>query len=122
MIRPQRAGQDKADLTLFQQIAGAIANARLRAAVAGQAHSEGRSVVVRGLASIADVELDVIGSNEREKIRAGGNRVFGYLWHKTASYFDLNTTVPWCLCMRGGRRLCGILTRAMLRYAAVDIG
>src|SRR5438552_500555 len=36
--------------------------------------------------------------------------------------FDFNTTALWCLCVRGVRRLCGILTRAMLRYAAVDIG
>jgi len=69
MIGTKRSGEDEADFPLLQHVAGAIADAGFRSAVAGERHAERRSIIVRGLAGVADVELDVIGSVERKKIR-----------------------------------------------------
>ena len=63
MIRRQRGGQHEADLFLFENVAGAIAHAGFRSAVAGQLHSEGGPVIMRRLARVADLELDVIVSH-----------------------------------------------------------
>src|ERR1041385_4126707 len=56
----------EANLPLRQQIARAIAHARLRAAIADHLEAHRSLVEVRRLFRVSDVELDVIGSVDRK--------------------------------------------------------
>ena len=64
----QRRGEHEADLVLHQDVGGAVARAGLGSAIGGQAEAERGAVEVRGLARVADVELDVIGAVQRQEV------------------------------------------------------
>ena len=51
-----------------------IALAGFRSRIGHQRHAEGSAVKVGGLTRVADVELDVVGAFQREKIVAGSDR------------------------------------------------
>ena len=70
MIGAQSRGQHEADFPLFQNIAGAVAHAGLRPAIAGQPHPERRAVIMRRLPRVADIKLDEIHALQRQKISA----------------------------------------------------
>jgi hypothetical protein len=65
-------GEDEADLSLLEDVAGAVALTCLGAGLGDQGHAEGGAVEVGGLAGVADVELDVVGALQRQKV-GGGN-------------------------------------------------
>ena len=81
IVRLERRGQHEANLILLDDIRRAPALPGLRSAVRHQLHAERRAIVIRRLPGIADVELDVIGSVERKKIRAGRWRFLCELLH-----------------------------------------
>ncbi len=75
-VGAERGGQDEADLSLLEDVGGAVAVAGLRACVGDQRHAEGGAVEVGGLAGVADVELDVVGALEGEEVGGlGGFRL-----------------------------------------------
>ena len=71
MIGTHSGSQHKPYLPLFQNIARAIAHARLRSAIASQRHPKCRPVIMSRLPRIADIKLDVIHSFQGEKVRIG---------------------------------------------------
>ena len=70
----QRRGEHEPDFSLLQNVGGAIALAGLRSRIGHQRHAECGSIEVGGLAGIADVKLDVVGTFQRQKVLAGGDR------------------------------------------------
>ncbi len=75
-VGAEGGGEDEADFSLLEDVGGAVAVAGLRACVRDQGHAEGRAIEVGRLACVADVELDVVGTFEGEKIVAlGGLRL-----------------------------------------------
>ena len=71
----QRRREHEADLALLEDVAGPVADARLRPGVRDDVESEGLAVVVRGLARIPHPQLDVVGALEH------GHGYLGYLNH-----------------------------------------
>src|SRR5262249_2735675 len=67
-VGAERRRKDEAHLALLKSIGGMVALSCLRACVSDQLHAEGCAVKIGGLARVADVELNVIGTFEREKI------------------------------------------------------
>ena len=61
-----RRGEDESDLPLRQQVAGPVANAGFRAAVADDLKAQRRLIEMRRLLRVPDVELDVVRSVDRE--------------------------------------------------------
>src|SRR5580700_1170204 len=98
----ERGGEHEADFVLRQHVGGALAHAGFGSAIGSDPEPERRAVVVRGLARVANVELDVVGSVERQKILFNLRGLFQYLRHK----FSL---VHRCRgdCRRRGRWICG---------------
>ena len=76
-VGTERGCEDEADLSLLEHVRGAVAVAGLGACVGDQGHSEGCAVEVGGLACVADVELDVVGALEGEKIGCLGGFCLG---------------------------------------------
>ena len=72
IVGAQRRGEHKADFALLHHVGGAVALAGFGAGVGDQRHAEGGAIEVGGLARVADVELDVIGAFEGQKIALGG--------------------------------------------------
>jgi len=70
-IRPQSSRKDKADLSLLQYVRGTITLTGLGACVRHKSHTEGGPIKVGRLASIADVELNVVGTLEWQEISGG---------------------------------------------------
>jgi hypothetical protein len=68
VIRLQRAADDEADFVLLQNVGSAVADSCFRTRLGHEFHSEGGTVKVRGLFGVACVEMDVIGSIERQKV------------------------------------------------------
>ena len=60
----QRRGEHEAHLALLEDVAGPVANARLGTGIGDDVESERLAVVVRGLARVADPQLDVVGALE----------------------------------------------------------
>ena len=60
----QRRGEHQAHLALLEDVAGPVANAGLGPGVGDDVEPEGLAVVVRGLARVADPQLDVVGALE----------------------------------------------------------
>src|SRR5476649_1862696 len=81
----QRRGQDEAHFILHQDVGSAVARSGFGTAVGGQAEAESGAVVVRGLARVADVELDVIGAVERQEILLNGLGMLPDLRHGFSS-------------------------------------
>ena len=71
-VGAEGGGEDEADLALLEDVAGAVALAGLGAGVGDERHAEGGAVEVGGLTGVADVELDVVGALEGEKVGGGG--------------------------------------------------
>ena len=67
-VRTQRTREDESDLVLLDEVARAVAHARLGSAVADQLKAECRLVLVGRLLRVADVELDVVGAVDREDV------------------------------------------------------
>jgi len=67
-VGTEGSGEDEADFSLLEDVAGAVALAGLGAGVGDEGHAEGRTVEVGGLAGVADVELDVVGALEGEEV------------------------------------------------------
>ena len=76
VVGAEGGGEDEADLALLENVAGAVALAGLGAGVGDQGHAKGGAVEVGGLAGVAYVELDVVGSFEGEEV-GGGSFAFG---------------------------------------------
>ena len=72
-VRAQRRREHEADLALLQHIRSPVAQSGLRTGVGHQLHAEGEPVKIRGLARIADVELDIIRAVEGKEIFLGCN-------------------------------------------------
>src|SRR5579875_767011 len=67
MIGSHRRSEHEANFVLLENIGSAVARAGFRAAVRREPETESRAVEVRGLASVAYVEFDVIGAVEGQK-------------------------------------------------------
>ncbi len=76
-VGAEGGGEDEADFSLLEDVGGAVALAGFRACVRYQAHAEGRAIEVGRLACVADVELDVVGTFEGEKIVCSGRVATG---------------------------------------------
>ncbi len=73
-VRTDRGGEQEADPVLLEQVAGAVADAGLGAAVSHELESEGGAVVVAGLPGVSDPEFDVVGAVDREGVGDGCGR------------------------------------------------
>jgi hypothetical protein len=71
-VGTEGGGEDEADLSLLEDVAGAVTLAGLGACVGDQGHAKGGSVEVGGLAGVAYVELDVVGAFEGEEVWGDG--------------------------------------------------
>ena len=67
-VRALRRREHEADLVLHEQVADAIAHARLGAAIRDELKAERALIEVRGLLGVADVELDVVGAVDRKGV------------------------------------------------------
>jgi hypothetical protein len=67
-VGAQGGGEDEADFALLEDVAGAVALTGLGAGVGDERHAKGGAVEVGCLAGVADVELYVVGTFEREKV------------------------------------------------------
>lgn len=79
-----RRGQYKANLALLEHIAGTVADTSFQASVGGQLKSEGGAVEVCRLFCIPNVELDVVGAKDRQKVFldcCSGLFQFDHGWH-----------------------------------------
>ena len=63
-LRLQRRGEHQPHLALLEDVAGPITNTGLGAGVGDDVEPERLAVVVRGLARVADPQLDVVGAFE----------------------------------------------------------
>ena len=67
-VGAERGGEDEADFSLLEDVGGAVAKAGFGAGVGDEFHAEGGAIEVCGLRGVADVELDVVGAFEGEKV------------------------------------------------------
>src|SRR5579871_2094649 len=67
-LRAEAAAQHEANLALLDDIAGAVAQARLQAGIGDRHEAEGAAIIMGGLFGVADVELDVVPVLDRHEI------------------------------------------------------
>jgi len=70
-VGTERSGQDEADFALLEDVAGAVASARLGTCVGDQRHAEGGAVEIGGLTGIAYIKFDVVSAFEGEEVWRG---------------------------------------------------
>src|SRR3990172_2369363 len=72
MVRRVSAGEDEADVTLFHQVAGPVADAGLQPGLGHRPEAEGLVVEVGRLLGVAHVELDVVIALDGQEILGHG--------------------------------------------------
>jgi len=69
VARTERTAQDEPEIVLSDRIRDAVVNARLGSAVGDQLETKRRTIIMRGLLGIADVEFEMI---ESKILQCGG--------------------------------------------------
>src|SRR4051812_7238489 len=90
-LRADRRGEHEADLALLEEVARTIAATSLGPFVRHEMKAEGGAIVDGGLLRVPDVELDVVGAVDRERVLDGRSQL------KCRRSHDLYTSTWRCM-------------------------